>query len=87
MNEAEMKQLFDIIFMMVISFVMAIALAYGLYKGALIMWKQHRKSKILKKIQNYVNNGQFQKVVSFDKEGLPIFIEISDKKVKKIISL
>jgi len=51
------------------------------------MWKQHRKSKILKKIQNYVNNGQFQKVVSFDKEGLPIFIEISDKKTKKIISL
>jgi len=30
MNEAEMKQLFDIIFMMVISFVMAIALAYGM---------------------------------------------------------
>lgn len=87
MNELEMKQLFDIIFMMVISFVMSIALVYGLYRGAIIVWKKHKKSKILNKIQAYVSNGQFQKVISFDKEGLPILIEISDKKVKKIVSL
>jgi len=86
-NEAEMKQLFDIIFMMVISFVMAISLVYGIYKGAISIWKQHRKSKVLKKIQQYVNNNQFQQVVSFDKEGIPILIEISDKKMKKIIAL
>ena len=82
-----MKQLFDVIFMMVISFVMAISLMYGLYKGAVIVWKQHKKSKILKKIQYFVESGQFNQVVSFDKEGLPVLIEISDKKVKKIVSL
>ena len=87
MNEVDMKQLFDIIFMMVMSFVMAISLAYGLYKGASILWKQHKKSKVLKKIQLYVNSGQFEKVVSFDKEGLPVMVEISEKKVKKIVSL
>jgi len=87
MNEIEIKQLFDIIFMIVISFVVAIALAYGLYKGAMITWKQHKKSKILKKIQHYVENNQFEKVISFDKEGLPVLIEINEKKAKKIVSL
>jgi len=87
MNEADMKQLFDVIFMMVISFVMAISLAYGLYKGMTIVWKQHKKSKVLKKIQHYVQRGEFTQVVSFDKEGLPVLIEISDKKAKKIVSV
>ena len=87
MNELEMKQLFDIIFMMVTSFVMAVALVYGVYRGAVIVWKKHKKSKVLRKIQYYVDNKQFEKVISFDKEGLPILIEISDEKVKKIVSL
>ena len=87
MNEPEMKQLFDIIFMMIISFVMAIALAYGLYKGIIVVWKQHKKSKLLKKIQHYVDNDQFTQVISFDKEGLPVLIEVGDKKAKKIVSL
>ena len=87
MSEAEIKPLFDIVFMLVVSFVMAIMIIYGLYKGLTIVWKQHRKSKILKKLQMYIDNKQFQKVISFDKEGLPIFIEISDKKVNKIVSL
>ena len=87
MNELEMKQLFDIIFMMVISFVMSISLVYGLYRGAIIVWKKHKKSKILNKIQYYVDNKQFEQVISFDKEGLPTLIAISDKKVKKIVSL
>ena len=87
MNDVEMKQLFDIIFMMVISFVMAIALVYGLYRGAVVVWEKHKKSKVLRKIQYYVDNKQFQQVISFDKEGLPILIEISDKKIKKIVSL
>jgi len=87
LNEQEMKQLFDIIFMMVISFVMAISLLYGLYRGAIILWKQHRKGKVLKKIQHYVDMNQFKQVVSFDKEGIPILIEISDEKIKKIVAL
>ncbi len=87
MNEPEMKQLFDIIFMMMISFVMAVAVAYGLYRGALLLWKQHKKSKSLKKIQHYVDSNQFIQVISFDKEGLPVLIEVGDKKAKKIVSL
>jgi len=87
MNDVEMKQLFDIIFMMMISFVMAIALAYGLYRGAIFVWKKNKKSKVLRKMQYYIDNKQFQQVISFDKEGLPVMVEISDKKVKKIVSL
>ena len=87
MNDVEIKQLFDIIFMMVISFVMAISLAYGLYRGAIFVWKKHKKSNVLRKIQYYIDNKQFQQVISFDKEGLPVMVEISDKKVKKIVSL
>lgn len=87
MNEVEMKQLFDIIFMMVISFVMVAALVFGSYRGLAIAWKRHKKSKILKKIQAYINNGQFQKIITFDHEGLPILVEITEKKEKKIISL
>jgi len=87
MNEPDMKQLFDIIFMMAVSFVMAIAVTYGLYKGAIVVWKGYKKSKMLKKIQYYVDNNQFERVISFDKEGLPVLIEIGDKKTKKIISL
>ena len=87
MNDVEIKQLFDIIFMMVFSLVMAMALVYGLYRGAIFMWKKHKKSKVLRKIQDYVDNKQFQQVISFDKEGLPVMVEISEEKVKKIVSL
>jgi uncharacterized membrane protein len=87
MNEVEMKQLFDVIFMMMISFVMVMALVYGSYKGVTIAWKKHKKSKTLKKIQTYINNREFQKIITFDHEGLPVLVEIMEKKEKKIISL
>jgi len=87
MNEVEMKQLFDVIFMMIVSMVMIFAFIYGAYKGLFIAWKRHKKLKMLKKIQAYVNNGEFQKIITFDCEGLPILVEIIEKKEKKIIAL
>ena len=86
-QEMEMKQLFDVIFMIVVSFAMVIALVYGSYKGLSLAWKKHKRSKMLKKIQGYMTNGQFQKIITFDHEGLPVLVEIIEKKEKKIISL
>jgi len=87
MNELETKQIFDIIFMMISSLVMIFIFIFTSYKVLVITWKKHKKSKMVKKMQAYINNGQFQKVITFNHEGLPVLVEIIEKKEKKIISL
>lgn len=82
-----MKSVFDIIFMMVSSLVIVFSIVYGIYLGLRIGVKNYTKNKRLKKIQAYVASGEFRDVISFDKEGLPVLIEIGENQEKKIISL
>lgn len=87
MNEMEMKPIFDIIFMMISSLVVVFSIAYGIYVGLRIGVKNYTKNKRLKKIQSYVYSGEFKKVTTFDREGIPVLIEISKNQENKIISL
>ena len=87
MSETEMKSIFDIIFMMMSSLVVVFSIAYGIYLGLRIGIRNYTKNKRLNKIQSYVASGEFKNVISFDKEGLPVLVEIGVNKEKKIISL
>ena len=87
MHETEMKQLFDIVFMMVLSMAMIMALMTVIYLGLSFMYRKHKKSKVLDKIKYYIAENTFVKVVTHDKRGIPVMIEIVENKEQKIIVL
>lgn len=88
MNDIDSKQLFDIIFMMVLSLVIVTSAFYGAYKGLQMVLLRYLKSRAIKKIQKHASSHIFVSIKTFDRHGIPTFIEIQAGKNKtEIIAL
>ena len=87
MSELEIKQLSDIIFMLITSIVVVSSVFYGIYLGFSIAYHSYKKTKSIKKIQMYADNNQFVKVITFDKHGIPVLIEVEINNKRKILKI
>jgi len=79
MSEVESKQLFDIIFMVIMSIVLVFSLFYGIYKGFHMSYMAYKKRRVLKKIQQLVSENKFLRVITHDKNGIPILVQVKNK--------